>query len=422
MKRSSSIGKRVNIITTLGDIPKEFERSLFVFTISQCYEEVKNHLEGMAAHAVVFLPSPESQNKDPAEVLAWEEIAISLSDMILFWLPGSSTPAEVAYCSVVFGKWASSGKVIYGRASADLPEEDLRIFGYLDSLATREMLTKHSSAVDCIGDFLRKTQNGVARKDGERFVPLHVYNHVAFSKWYEGMKTVGNRLDGANFEWAFRVGPNKAFTLFWVLHVDIWVKAENRNKSNEIVLARADIKCVFPYYIPANITSEMDCEIVLIKEFRSPARTDDCFIHELPGGSAFKAKDPIQEAIDELRQETGLAIDARAPGSKDRVKDHGARQLAGTTSAHQAHLFSIELDKAEIEYCRKAAATKSMLGNAAETEQTYVEVLKLGDAIKSNLIDWTTLGMLHYVLHEAVQSKIAPVEDAKQGCDGCSIC
>jgi len=373
---------------------------------------MRSHLEGLTVNALVFLPSADANSNDPSKLLAWEESAIAVSDIILFWLPGSSTDAEIAYCSVCFGKWASSGKVVYGGDSS--PN---MLFGSLDSLAAREMVTKHSSIDECIADFVRKTQNGVARKDGECFVPLHVYNHVAFSKWYEGMKKVGNRLDGANFEWAFRVGPNKAFTLFWVLHVNIWVKAENRHKSNEIVLGRSDIKCIFPYYIPNNISSEMDCEIVLIKEFRSPARTDDCFIHELPGGSAFKAKDPIQEAIDELRQETGLGIDA---SGKDRVKDHGARQLAGTTSAHQAHLFSIELKAAEIEHCRKAAATKKVMGNAAETEQTYVEVFKLGDAIKSNLVDWTTLGMLHHVLHEALQAKIKPVQQKQE--PFCCIC
>ena len=65
---------------------------------------------------------------------------------------------------------------------------------------------------------------------------------------------------------------------------------------------------------------------------------------------------------------------------------------------------------------------KKILGNAAETEQTYVEVFRLGEAIKSNKIDWTTLGMLHYVLHEAVQKKVKPVPARKVEAEAAGCC
>ncbi|CAM9308784.1 unnamed protein product, partial [Heterosigma akashiwo] len=60
---------------------------------------------------------------------------------------------------------------------------------------------------------------------------------------------------------------------------------------------------VCPYYVPPGAQGPEDCEVVLIKEFRSPAKTDDCFIHELPGGSAFKAQEPVVEAASELHEE-----------------------------------------------------------------------------------------------------------------------
>jgi len=229
------------------------------------------------------------------------------------------------------------------------------------------------------------------------------------------MKSVGNRLDGAELKWAFCVGPNKAYTLYWVLHVNIWIAEENRNKSNEIVLARSDIKCVFPYYIPDNIDNltELDCEVVLIKEFRSPARTEDCFIHELPGGSAFKAQDPIAEALKELQEETSLVVT-----DPTRMINHGARQLAGTTSAHQAHLFSIKLNDEEIAKCRQLAHSKEAQGNAAETERTYVEVFPLRELLKSNKLDWTALGMIHYVLHEAMHSSTKQSQKQRRSSHG----
>jgi len=411
----------LSTIHLLQELPTEFERSLFVYTSQKCLDEVQRALQHtINLKTAVFLPKNGNQKVYPntTDAIDWENNAISISDVIMFWLPDAISDEELAQCSACFGKWASSGKVIYGRDTSTVSSKnsakpsatgEVRRFGYMDNLAKREGVQKHSSIDDCLTEFLKKTKDGAIRRAGERYVPLHVYKHVAFSNWYAGMQKVGNRLDHATFEWAFRVGPNKAFTLFWVLHVNVWVKSEQRNKSNEIVLARGDIKCVFPYYIPKvrgfRKLTAMDCEIVLIKEFRSPARTEDCFIHELPGGSAFKAKDPIQEAIDELRQETGLDIDAKNPEQRGRIIDHGARQLAGTTSAHQAHLFSVELTANEMRHCRAQAKSGKPLGNAQETEMTYVEVYKLKDIIKSNVIDWTTLGMLHLVLHEAVERK-----------------
>jgi len=320
MNSPQTPAKPVDVVvsTLLGTIPPDFERSLFVYTTPQLFSEVRQELQqSLQLSTAVFLPFSEdsSTRPDAKTALEWEETAIAISDIIMFWLPNSCTVDDIARCSVCFGKWASSGKVIYGREvqpGKEIPmeEEEIKRFGYIDSLAKRECVAKNASLQDCIAEYEKKTKNGVLRREGERYVPLHIFNHGAFAAWYAGMKRVGNRLDGCNFEWAFRVGPNKAFVLYWVLHVNIWVSSENRHKSNEIVLARGDIKCVFPYYIPKNVPNmtEMDCEIVLIKEFRSPARTEDCFIHELPGGSAFKAKDPIQDAIDELLRRLVLIL------------------------------------------------------------------------------------------------------------------
>jgi hypothetical protein len=83
----------------------------------------------------------------------------------------------------------------------------------------------------------------------------------------------------------FRVGPKKSFLLFWAVHVDVWVAAENRNKSNEVVIGRPDISCVVPY---VRATTMLDTQLVLIREYRPPARSADGFVHELPGGSTFK--------------------------------------------------------------------------------------------------------------------------------------
>jgi len=395
------------IVRLFEPLPEIFERSFFLYSSSLFVSAIDSFsFSDFGSNSVVFLPlKPADSDEQSKEAVMWENSALNMSDMILIWLPVATSATELASCVLHFGRWVSSGRIIYGREHLAEGEEGVEkatghaLFEKLDDLARCEGIKINTSFAECLEGFKAKTKNGALRQGVERNVPLHVWNHVAFKDWYANMKSVGNRLDGAALKWAFCVGPNKAFTLYWVLHVDIWVASESRNKSNEIVLARSDIKCVFPYYLPEDDEdfNELDCEVVLIREFRSPGRTVDGFIHELPGGSAFKAKDPLVEALDELRQETSLVV-----SDKSRVNNHGARQISGTTSAHQAHLFSIQLTWEEIEKCRQLAAANTPLGNAAETEKTYVEVFTLRDLLSSNIVDWSGLGMIHFVLHEAV--------------------
>ena len=203
--------------------------------------------------------------------------------------------------------------------------------------------------------------------------------------WYESQKAAGNRLDGAKVEWTFRVGPGGAFVLFWAIHADIHVAAENRNKSNEVVIARPDVCCTLAY-VPGR--SLLDTEIVVIKEFRSPCRNEHGFVYELPGGSSFKPQSDIyQTAADELREETGITVD------KSRLKKEMSRQAAATVTTHHVHLFSCKLTPAEMDVARQLAESKATFGNADETEQTFIEIMTLREALPSSKVDFTTLGM-----------------------------
>jgi len=121
-------------------------------------------------------------------------------------------------------------------------------------------------------------------------------------------KVVGHRLDGAKVEWTFRVGADKSFVLYWAVQVNIHVTAEGRNKSNEVVVSRPDVCCILPWLpAPGSEPLALDTEIILVKEFRSPARNSSGFVYELPGGSSFKPNaDALQTAADELWEECGI--------------------------------------------------------------------------------------------------------------------
>src|SRR5205085_1289814 len=132
---------------------------------------------------------------------------------------------------------------------------------------------------------LAKLGTGATRKGGEAQVPLHIWNTASFQSWYQSQRKAGNELHGAQVKWVMRVGGK--FVLFWALHVNVFVPSENRHKTNEVVISRPDTCMTVAWHRPEGAPAE-DTEFALVREFRSPAVTDDGFVWENPGGSSFK--------------------------------------------------------------------------------------------------------------------------------------
>jgi 8-oxo-dGTP pyrophosphatase MutT (NUDIX family) len=235
------------------------------------------------------------------------------------------------------------------------------------------------------------------RTDAERAVSLEIWQTKSFPLWYAAHRRVGNKLVAARPEWVFHAGNELVF--FWALWVSVWIKAEQRVKDIEVVISRPDMSAVVMYQ-PGWRTaggSLDDSVVVLVREFRSAGRTDDGFIHELPGGSPFRPMkapgpevDSVLLAADECKEETGLAIDAA------RLRAHGSRQVAGTMSAHHTALFSVELTDSEVEWLRDQAG--KVHGVDEDTEQTVVEVTTLGEIRSTSQVDWSTLGEIFEAL------------------------
>jgi ADP-ribose pyrophosphatase YjhB (NUDIX family) len=174
----------------------------------------------------------------------------------------------------------------------------------------------------------------------------------------------------------------------YALHVNVWIAAENRIKSNEFIISRPDISVVVPYW--KHPTNPLASEVILIKEFRSPARTKDGFVHELPGGSSFKQGDPLKIASKELFEETSLTIPAA------RFRYLGSKQLAATWSTHLADVYAVELEQHEIEQIKRIAASGKTFGVQEDTEKTYVEVYQVSEV--GQHVDWSMEGMIYHAI------------------------
>lgn len=94
------------------------------------------------------------------------------------------------------------------------------------------------------------------------------YGGPSFQRWYDAQTSAGNRLVGARQVWTFGAGPDQQAPIYWALHVRVYVAAEDRIKSNEVVISRPDISVVALYQRGAILD---DSIVVLVREYRSPA-------------------------------------------------------------------------------------------------------------------------------------------------------
>lgn len=337
------------------------------------------HLRELGFDGVVFVPESRDEKRygDYTAQVEWEDKYLNMADCILFWVPRELKTMPAFTTNVEWGVWQNSGKVVFG---APPKAEKVR---YLEHYAKKLGVPSAGTLKEIVRLALKMVGNGAARAGGEREVPLHIWKTQHFQNWYQAQKKAGNRLDSAKVSYVLRVGKNKDISFIFVLWVNVYIANENRNKTNEIIIARPDIATIVMW----RYNDEREApDIVLIREFRSPAATGDGCVHEVPGGSSLTPKSPEELVIQECEEETGLKIDPK------RLKRCGTRQFAATLCTHQAHLFALELTEDEMEFLKSQQGVAH--GVIENTERTYIEIKNIFEIMEENSVDWSMMGMI----------------------------
>ncbi|MDO8408064.1 MAG: nucleoside 2-deoxyribosyltransferase domain-containing protein [bacterium] len=385
---------KITVVYVGQEFPTSFSKALMLVGPTPRSPEVLSWrpeaieiLEHIGYDGVVFVPEREDATwrhsyDDQVET---EERMLHMADCIVCWIPRDMATMPALTTNDEYGTWKGSGKVVLGTPPGAASVR------YQQYYARKLSIPVHGTLEDTLQAAVDRLGDGALRSDGECHVPLYVWKTPSFQQWYQNLRRAGNRLDGARVEWVFRAGPKRSIVFFWALHVDVYIASENRHKTNEVVIARPDIATIVAY---CRGTTLEDTDVVLIREFRSPVSNPYGFVYEVPGGSSFKPVDePRQLATDEFGEETGLHIDV------SRMREREARQLVATLSAHQAHLFSVELTADEVQQLRDMSGTAH--GIEEDSERTYVEVKKLGEIMRVDSgVDWSMLGMILSVLHQ----------------------
>jgi 8-oxo-dGTP pyrophosphatase MutT (NUDIX family) len=336
----------------------------------QAIAELERRWRGPGVLAV-FWPEPYGQVwSEYDSQRTWELHWGDHCDVVLFWIPrGPGMPALTT--NDEWGHWKDSGRVVLGTPP------DATSVRYQRSYAADHGVPVSDTLSDTVGAALTAIGTGAVRSGPHREVPLLLWREPSFQSWLADIEGAGNTLRDSRVEWTFRVDGR---VVFWALHPVLAVAAEDRVKSNEVVVSRPDIATVLAYR-PA--PSPLDTEIVLVREFRAPGG----LVLDLPGGSDPAMTDPARLAATELAEETGLDV------AVDRLVPHGARRLAATVTAHRQHLYSVVLTEAELAAVR---ATGPLAGT--DSELTHPCVLTLRELLTTPHADRTTLGAITEVL------------------------
>lgn len=391
----------MHIVYTGEEAPTTFTKSIFLAGPSPRKETDPNWrptairlLELLGYDGVVFAPiwrnGPPNESGAPFDYdgqVEWERDNMNRSDVIVFWVPRSMRNAPALTTNVEYGMWIASGKIVLG-----FPD-DAEHMKYLDWQAIKGGVPTYNALRPMLVDVVARLGTGAPRTGGERDVPLHLWAKPEFQSWLKTQKSVGNRLDGAQVVWTFRVGERKERVFLWALHVDVWVAAEDRHKTNEVAIFRPDVSTIVAYCLPPNPKQpiDLDTEVVLIREFRSPGNNGTAMVHEVPGGSSLKpGRPPEATASDEFQEETGLSLSA------NRFDFIGARQVAATLSPYRAFTYAVALTPDEM--LRLKWEKGQPHGNHADTEYTFVDVQTVQDILDTGLVDWANLGMIFQAL------------------------
>jgi 8-oxo-dGTP pyrophosphatase MutT (NUDIX family) len=345
-------------------------------------------LESHGFDGVVFVPEEaDGQFRGSYDdQVEWEREGLRHADVIVFWIPRELQSMPAFTTNVEFGRWIGSGKCVLG-----FPDGAPKM-RYLAWLAGTENTPVCATLADTLAAAVARIVSA-QRAGGERAVPLHVWHSPSFQKWYRALIAAGNRLDDADLLWSYRIRWSQQL-FAWILKVKIWITAEQRHKSGEWVLARTDVSAVVLYRRAAD---PWDSEVVLVREFRSAARTKDGYVREFAGGSSVDESHTMLEvAADEVREETGLSIDA------SRLRSLGARQVSPTLSSHVLHAYAVELSDDELAAARALAQNETVIVGEG-SERTVLVRTTLRELSRDDRVDWAMYALaLQAVFAEAI--------------------
>ena len=326
-----------------------------------------------------FYPGTASKNAiDYLNQVEWEHNAMNRADVLFFYVDRKEDNQGLT-TNIEFGKYVNSGRMVYCR-----PHDALKV-RYMDNMIIGMDKPFFIDMKEGLKSCIDRIEGGVTRWGGECTVPAIIFKSDQFKDWYDNIKNAGNRLDGFEVK-SIITFKNDSFLFGFAAWVNVFITKENRHKSNEWIFSRTATSYVAAYYDNENGVRQF----VLTREFRSPANNMWGYVYELAGGSAVgEVVTPIENAMKELEEETGLVIT-----DPSRYKLLGNKQTFATYLTMRMFAVGVGLTKEEFEQIKVRVKNGTVLGENEE-ERITLHIATEQEIINGDYpCDWTTLGII----------------------------
>jgi hypothetical protein len=266
MNRLIKKANKMEVIYAQEKLPvelKNIKKSIFLAgptprdnSVKSWRNEALAELEKIGYDGVVYIPEARDKSyyNDYTEQINWEHACLDACDMIVFWVArdmdinkNTNEPKMAALTTnIEFGLYCKSGKLAIGSP------EDAPHCSYLKAVCEEEQIEYHSTLAETLKYAVKTIGDGAVRSAGECTVPLLIWNNEQFQNWYTAQKAVGNELRDLKVNYIFLM-PKARILFLWICSVHVYIKAEDRIKSNEFVLSRSDMSSVVMYNKQENI-------------------------------------------------------------------------------------------------------------------------------------------------------------------------
>lgn len=396
--------KTVKSIFLLGPIPRLEETMEYSWK-----PEAYRLLEELGYDGIVFDPEHETaydrNNFDyvRAPQINWEVEAMNRADIIVAWIPRQFPNMPALTSNIEMGEFFKTGKLLIGypEGSKRMEYIKFRSTEWLEA-AYKWQIPIHNDLRQMLQAAIGRLGDGALRRDGEAAVPLHIWQDKTFQTWYGGLQIAGHSLDGFKVEYVYyrRHKENgNPQSKVWAVRPKVRIAGENRSKDNELVFGRPATVSVLMYYPKGE--SQLDWQVVLVKEYRSAVMNHRGMVYELPGGSiepldgVHDERTILLSAMREVEEETGITLDA------SRLRQMDVRQNMATMVACENHLLIYRLDEQEFNDLKVKQAEINPLQIEDNAENTFVELHSVEEILFAEgavPVDWVNMGMISKLL------------------------
>ncbi len=165
---------------------------------------------------VIFVPEHRSWQPYKYDHHTWEDRQLARADVIAFWVPRDMATMPGMNTNIEFGRWESSGRVIFGAP------ENAQHVGYLRESALRSGAPVAATLAETIDTALDHIGDGQYREHGDRDIPLLLWRSASFTAWQTERSK--HALQAARLLWVHDIGETGP--TYWALHTIMEHRAE----------------------------------------------------------------------------------------------------------------------------------------------------------------------------------------------------